>query len=145
MILVVAGDGAERFNLVRLAQESGISANVHFIGNKSQEEVLELMKNCQFFVLASRAEGMPLVIAEAMACGKAVVSTNVDGIPEIVQDELTGLLVEPEDIESLAACLIRLHQDPVLRKTLGSAGKEAAWRDYNWENIGDKYLQLFSE
>ena len=68
--LVVAGDGPERENLMRQSHEQGVSDQIRFVGNQSQPEVLSLMRSCLFFVLASRAEGMPLVIAEAMASGK---------------------------------------------------------------------------
>ena len=83
--LVVAGDGPERENLIRQSDELGVADQVTFLGNQTHEQVLRLMKSCLAFVLASRAEGMPLVIAEAMACGKAVIASNVDGVPEIVQ------------------------------------------------------------
>jgi len=145
MNLVVAGEGPERVNLVRLAEEAGISKNVYFVGNQSHEQVLELMKYCLFFVLASRAEGMPLVVAEAMACGKAVVSTNLNGVPEIVQNGQTGLLVEPENPQALAKGLITLSENPALRETLGYHGKEWVWREFTWDTIADKYLQLFRE
>jgi glycosyltransferase involved in cell wall biosynthesis len=68
--LVVAGDGPERENLMRQSREQGVSGQVRFLGNQSHRQVLSLMKTCLAFVLASRAEGMPLVIAEAMACAE---------------------------------------------------------------------------
>jgi glycosyltransferase involved in cell wall biosynthesis len=81
--LVVAGDGPERENLIRQSREQGVSDQVRFLGNQSHRQVLSLMKTCLAFVLASRAEGMPLVIAEAMACGKAVIASNIDGVPKL--------------------------------------------------------------
>ena len=143
--LVVAGEGEERETLTRLADRCGVSQNLYFLGNQSHEQVLNLMKNCLFFVLASRAEGLPLVIAEAMACGKAVVATDVDGSAEIVQDGLTGLLVASEDAPSLAQALIKLYTDPVMRDTLARHGKERAWQEYNWDAIANRYLKLFSQ
>jgi glycosyltransferase involved in cell wall biosynthesis len=80
--LVLAGDGPERDNLHILAAKSGVLDDVLFVGNQTHHQVLGLMKACEFFVLASRAEGMPLVLAEAMACGKAVVASRVDGVPD---------------------------------------------------------------
>ncbi|MDQ3233321.1 MAG: glycosyltransferase family 4 protein, partial [Pseudobdellovibrionaceae bacterium] len=101
--------------------------------------------SCLLFVLASRAEGMPLVIAEAMACGKAVVATNVDGIPEILQDGATGILVPTEDPVSLALALIKLYSDTAFRGALAKQGKEWAFREYNWEAIANRYLGLIEE
>lgn len=143
--LVVAGDGPERENLQRQAQDQGVSDQVRFLGNQSQRQVLALMKSCLVFVLASRAEGMPLVIAEAMACGKAVVATDVDGVPEIVQDGVTGVLVPPEDPMALASGLMKVHADDVLRSSLAGRGKEWACREYNWEVIANRYVGCISE
>ena len=143
--LVVAGDGPERENLLRQSSELGLADQVIFLGNQTHEQVLRLMKWCQAFVLASRAEGMPLVIAEAMACGKAVIASNVDGVPEIVHDGTTGILVPPDNPEALASGLIRLCTDPVLRETLAMRGKEWACREYNWEGIASRYLSCIHE
>lgn len=143
--LVIAGDGPERESLMCQAREQGVSGQVRFLGNQSHRQVLSLMKSCLVFVLASRAEGMPLVIAEAMACGKAVIASNVDGVPEIVQDGTTGILVPAEDPGSLASGLIRLSSDSALRETLARQGKEWACREYNWEVIAHRYLGLIEE
>ncbi len=143
--LVVAGDGPERDALVRQARERGVPDQVRFLGNQTHEQVLRLMKSCLAFVLASRAEGMPLVIAEAMACGKAVIASNVDGVPEIVQDGTTGILVPPDDPGALASGLIRLCSDAPFRETLAKRGKEWACREYNWEVIANRYLGLINE
>ncbi|NGZ01528.1 MAG: hypothetical protein CV090_00565 [Nitrospira sp. WS238] len=143
--LVIAGEGPERENLMRQSCEQGVSDHVRFIGNQSHAQVLHLMKSCLLFVLASRAEGMPLVIAEAMACGKAVVATDVDGVPEIVQDRSTGVLVPVEDPHALASALISLYSNPSLRDTLARQGKEWALREYNWESIATRYLGLIEE
>jgi len=139
--LVVAGDGPERNNLQELATRAGVSAHIRFLGDQSQEQVLQLMKHCLFFVLASRAEGLPLVIAEAMACEKAVIATNVDGVPDIVEHARTGLLVQPEDPQSLADALIKLHENAVWRQDLAKAAREWAIVQFSWESIADRYLR----
>jgi len=143
--LVVAGDGPERENLIRQSRELGVADQVTFVGNQTHEQVLSLMKSCLAFVLASRAEGMPLVIAEAMACGKAVIASNVDGVPEIVQDGITGILVPPDDPKALAFGLVRLCTDAVFRETLSMRAKEWACREYNWERIAGRYLGHINE
>ncbi len=143
--LVVAGDGPERENLERQSRDQGVSDQVRFLGNQSQRQVLALMKSCLVFVLASRAEGMPLVIAEAMACGKAVVASHVDGVPEIVQDGVTGVLVPPDDPSALASGLIKVHSDEVFRSSLAGQGKGWACREYNWEVIASRYLELIKQ
>jgi glycosyltransferase involved in cell wall biosynthesis len=143
--LVIAGDGPERENLVLQSREQGVSDQIRFLGNQSHRQVLNLMKSCLFFVLASRAEGMPLVIAEAMACEKAVIASDVDGVPEIVQDGATGILVPAEDPKSLSLALIRLYSDATFRDALAKRGKERAFREHNWEAIANRYLCLIEE
>ena len=143
--LVIAGDGPERDNLMRQSREHNVSDQVRFLGNQTHSQVLTLMKSCLLFVLASRAEGMPLVIAEAMACGRAVVASSVDGVPEIVQDGATGILVPAEDPASLASALIKLSVDGAFRDALAKRGKEWAFRAYNWETIAIRYLELIAD
>ena len=140
--LVVVGDGPEHGALAKLAADCGIADRVHFIGNRSHSETLAVMQHALFFVLASRAEGLPLVIAEAMSCGKAVIASRVDGIPEIVQHGRTGLLVDVEDVDGLADGLGSLERDAELRQRLGLCGREWARREYNWETIAQRYLSL---
>jgi glycosyltransferase involved in cell wall biosynthesis len=139
--VVIAGDGPERLNLLRLAEHAGVLSQVHLIGTQSHEQVIELMKRCLFFVLASRAEGLPLVIAEAMACEKPVVASDVDGVPDIVDHGRTGLLVQPEDARSLADALIQLYSNVLWRHELGRAAKELAVKRFSWSSIADRYLQ----
>jgi glycosyltransferase involved in cell wall biosynthesis len=116
---------------------------VYFAGNQPHEKTMEVYRGCLFFVLSSRAEGLPLVIVEAMANRKAVVATKVDGVPEIVQDGSTGLLVEPEDPESLAAALITLYKDRELRDKFAQRGRERALKKFTWEVIAAQYLSIF--
>jgi glycosyltransferase involved in cell wall biosynthesis len=143
MNLVVVGDGPERESLASLTAELGLSEYVYFLGEYSQETVLKLVSECCFFVLASRAEGLPLVIAEAMACGKAVVATNVDGVPEIVENCRTGLLVESENEQALAEALVTLYQQSELREAFASEGKRRAEQSFSWAAIARRYRELF--
>jgi len=143
--VVIAGEGPERQRLEEMADANDISTNVKFVGPQSHRSVLTLMKGSRHFVLASHAEGLPLVIAEAMACAKAVVATDVDGASQIVEDGKTGILVKSGDTESLAQALIKLHGEPQLCEALGRNGREWALRAFSWDNIADRYLRLFKE
>ncbi|MBX3237318.1 MAG: glycosyltransferase family 4 protein [Nitrospiraceae bacterium] len=139
--MMIAGDGPEREALIWQAQELDVAGQIKFLGNRSQEEVLSLMKASAFFVLASRAEGMPLVVAEAMACGTAVVATEVDGIPDMVQQGSTGLLVPSEDPQALARAMVDLATQPSHRQELAARGKDWALKQYNWTVIAQRYLE----
>jgi glycosyltransferase involved in cell wall biosynthesis len=143
--LVIVGDGSERASLEELARRGGLGAEVHFVGDQRHDQALALMKGSAFFVLASRAEGLPLVIVEAMACRKAVVATAVDGVPELVTENGTGLLVPPEDPEALAAAIGRLYADGELRERLATTAYQRAVAEFSWKAIADRYLDVYSQ
>jgi glycosyltransferase involved in cell wall biosynthesis len=118
--LVLIGDGQVRRDLESLAAELGVTARVHFTGEVLSEKNLH-----QFFdvsALVSRSEGFPNAIVEALAARRPVVATSVGGIPDLVKHESTGLIVEQDDVEMLAAHLSRLSQDAKLASMLGEAG-----------------------
>jgi glycosyltransferase involved in cell wall biosynthesis len=143
MDLVIVGEGEERNSLSSLAQETGLAKHIFFVGNQPHEIALKFYKDCLFFVLASRAEGLPLVIVEAMASGKAVIATKIDGIPEIIHDGYSGILVKPEDPEELAQALMKLYHDSELRDRLGSCGRDSVSTEYTWQVIAQRYLDVF--
>jgi len=140
--LIVAGDGPDRQKLADLAAERGLARYVRFIGAQPRERVFSLMKHCAAFILASRAEGLPLVLAEAMACGAPVIATSVDGNPEIVQHGETGLLATAEDAASIAAALRTLRGDPGLRNRLVKQGRDWVIRRHDWAALAQQYLAL---
>ena len=84
--------------------------------------MLALLKGVDIFVMSSETEGLGTSILDAMACGKPVVGTRAGGIPEVVEDGVTGLLVEPRDPKSLAQAITTLLQDEALRTRMGAAG-----------------------
>ena len=122
--VLLAGDGPEREALTRLADELGLAGRVHVLGHL--EHVADLYATCDIIALASRADSFGLVLVEAGYCGRPVVATRVGGIPEVVADEETGLLVPPNDVPGLAAALGRLAADAALRQRMGAAGRVRA-------------------
>jgi glycosyltransferase involved in cell wall biosynthesis len=140
--LMIVGAGEEHDSLVALAREQRVDDLVVFAGVKPHDEVLKLIQRSRFFVLASRAEGLPLVVVEAMMCGRAVVATRVDGVPDIVTNGSTGLLVEPEVPEALADAMERLVSDAALRERLAKAGRRMAER-FRWSEIAGQYMKFF--
>ncbi|HXO22755.1 MAG TPA: glycosyltransferase family 4 protein, partial [Thermoanaerobaculia bacterium] len=103
--LLVAGDGEHRRALERKTAELGLQSAVTFLGRTSGARVQELLAEARALVVPSIYEGMPLVVLEAMAAGVPVVASAVSGIPEVVEDGITGWLVPPEDPAALAAAL----------------------------------------
>ena len=141
--LVIAGDGPELENLKVLVSELGLVDRVHFPGRADRQQVAAYLSGCEFFVLSSRAdEGLPVVCAEAMGAGCAIVATRSGGAPEAVLDGQTGLLVDKENVEQLAAAMQRLMADSQLRKQLAAAGKARA-AEFAWPKVAGQYAEAY--
>ena len=140
--LLVVGDGPQRNNLVRRAQELGLSHRIHFVGNRDDpERWLQLM---DLFVLPSYGdEGVPQSIMQAMACGLPVISTPVGAIAEAVDADRTGLLVAPKSVSELVVALRRLMADDSLRAAFASAGWEKAQRQFGVDIMLDRMEAIF--
>lgn len=119
--LVVVGDGELRDDLRARVDRLGISARVHFLG--ARRDLGDLLAAIDMFVMPSLWEGLPLSMVLAMGAGLPVIATRVAGIPEVVRDGTTGLLVPPADVPALGAALARLVSDPALRQSLGAAAR----------------------
>ena len=131
MNLVVAGDGPLR-PLVPGA-----------LGFVPHDELERLYDRAAVVVLPSYREGLPLCVIEAMAHGRPVVASNVGGIPELVEDGVTGLLVEPGDVDGLRATIERLLQDPALRRRMGLAGRERIVERCSLESVTAATLDAY--
>lgn len=140
--LILAGEGPEREALERLAGELGMSDRIHFPGRANRPLAIALFKGCSFFVLPSRQEPMGIVNVEAMAAGKAVIASRTGGVPEIVLQDQTGLLVTPGDEAALAGAIHALGTDTALRERLGRAGLERA-ELFTWDAIARSYRAIY--
>ncbi len=135
--LAVFGDGPLRAALEAQAERLGLGAAVRFGGAVPQEEIARQMRACHAFVLPCRRDrhgdmdGIPTVFMEAMATGRPVVSCAVSGIPELVRDGETGLLVPADDPVALADAIARLANDPGLRARLGTAARALVERQHD--------------
>jgi glycosyltransferase involved in cell wall biosynthesis len=117
------GDGPDRRALEALAHTLGVLEHVTFTG--TVVDPLGLVQDSDVFVFPSLvAEGLPMALLEALALSKPVVATDVGGVPEIVEDGKTGLVVPPRDAAALAEGIVRVLSDPVLARRLGEAGRE---------------------
>jgi colanic acid/amylovoran biosynthesis glycosyltransferase len=129
--LHIVGDGPDLKRLEERADALNVLGRVKFLGYQSQQRVRELLKQADVFVMSSFAEGVPVVLMEAMAAGVPVVATRIAGIPELVQDGHTGLLVSPGDTEAAASAIRRLLEDGDLRNRLAAAGRDIVEREFN--------------
>ena len=120
--LLVVGDGELRDDLQRRVNELGLQARVHFLG--ARRDLGNLLNALDMFVMPSLWEGLPLSLVLAMGAGLPIVATRVAGIPEVVHDGRTGLLVAPGDSNALGAALARFVASADLRESIGAAAKE---------------------
>lgn len=121
--LLIAGDGEHRAALERKAAGLALGPAAVFLGRCDAPRVRGLLGGAAALVVPSTYEGMPLVVLEAMEAGVPVVASRVSGIPEVVEDGVTGWLVPPEDPEALAATLARVLDDPDEARRRGEAGR----------------------
>jgi len=129
--LRIAGDGPERLGLERDAVERGLARHVIFEGWQNAPSVGALYQQADIFALPSFAEGIPVVLMEAMATEIACVATAITGIPELIRNEVDGLLVEPANERELAAALARLLDEPELRLCLGKSARRRVVECYD--------------
>jgi glycosyltransferase involved in cell wall biosynthesis/O-antigen/teichoic acid export membrane protein len=121
--LVIVGDGPEEANLRALAADLGIADRIRFLGRLPQHEVLSVIARSHVFVLNSTYEGLPHVLLEAMYVGVPAVARAVGGVPEVLGDGRTGLLIQSNDLDQLRGAIRRLLDDPALYRRLSEAGR----------------------
>lgn len=128
--------------LEKLIGSLGLTNNVNFVGALSNKEVARYMKASSAFILFSRYENFPCVIVEALCCGLPVVTSNVNGIPEAV-DESNGILVDSEDVAALTKAIYDMMSNYELydRQAIAAAAKAK----YSYEVIGKQFLKLYNE
>jgi len=138
------GGGPLKGELEALAVNLGIAERCNFKGALPQSEVLETYRKSDLFILPSRIDetgdrdGLPNVIVEAQSQSMAVISTNISGIPELVQSGKNGLLIQPDKIDDLAVAIETLCKDVKLRNQMGKAGEEKVRSHFSHkQTIGD--------
>lgn len=141
--LWVMGEGPEQEALTRLAERLGIASSVEWLGY--QEDPEHLYRQMTVLLIPSRSEGLPNVALEAMAYGVPVVATTVGGVPEVVSDGKTGLLVSPGDAEGLASRVLELLKDPALRRTLRQAARDEVLARFSPESRRRALARLYEE
>ena len=144
--LTLVGDGEDRLSLEAQVRQLGLEFEVEFAGAVGSDQVHGFYDRADLFVLASFAEGVPVVLMEAMAKEIAVVSTRITGIPELIEDGRDGVLVAPGDAVELADGLQRLIEKPALREELAAKGRKRVLNDYDLQKnnraLGDYFTTL---
>jgi glycosyltransferase involved in cell wall biosynthesis len=143
--LTMVGDGPEEASLHAQVDRLRIGALVRFVGRQDERTTLRSIAAADVLVLSSFMEGLPVVLMEAMALGIPVIATRVAGIPELVRDEVSGLLFDPADWGALADAIARLAADPPLRERLVAAGRLRIEQDFAIERAVNPLPALFAK
>jgi glycogen(starch) synthase len=133
--LVIAGDGSERQKLEAMVDTLGLRSRVDFVGWLHPNDVPAAINTATVLALPSRMEGFGIVGLQAAQMGRPVLGFRIDGIPEVCADGETGLLCAPEDVEDMAAKMIRLIEDRPATEAMGRAAKVRASTLFGWENF----------
>ena len=142
MKLIIVGDGIMTKQLKEICAGEGLASRITFVGLK--REIPLWLSAFDIFVLPSLTEGTPLALIEAMACGKAIVASDIPSIREIALDSRSALLFNPQDAHELSDRIRTLYQDSVLRENLGSNARSRA-QDFDLERVFPRILALYDE
>ena len=141
----VYGEGPLRQELLSHSDRLGLEGSSIFVGAfKDRQELDDIMAQTDVFVMSSILEGQPLAVVEAMAYGCPIVTTSVGGIPELIEDNVNGLLCAPRDPECLADKICNLIENPELRKKLGKAARESYERGpFQPEAVSNHFISIY--
>ena len=149
--VIIGGDGTDLPRLKTLAEETGVSEIVHFSGTINRTDVPVYFYLSDLFVLPAvfdpkgNVDGCPIVILEAMACGKPVVSSNISGIPIVVKDGETGILVDEKNVNGLANAIVSLLEDPTKREQFGKAGQQRIQHELTWTKTVEQFISIYQQ
>ena len=148
-VLVLGGEGPLRRELESQAEQLDLSDSLRLCGQVAWDDMPDLLAMADVVAVPSvrdasgNLDGLPTVVLEAMAAGKAVVASNVAGLPLAVQHERTGLLVPPQDATALAAALDLLLSNPQQAEAFGAAARARVKEELNWEAIAARYVEVY--
>jgi colanic acid/amylovoran biosynthesis glycosyltransferase len=148
-VLTFVGDGPDRAELEALAASVPAAGRVEFLGQQTRDRIVELLGTAELLVAPSvptasgKREGIPVVLIEAMASGVAVVASHLSGIPELVEDGVTGLTVPPGDEAGLAGAIEGLLADPARRAQLAAAGRRRVEADFDLDANAARLVGMF--
>ena len=142
-VVYIGRDSPEKGIDILKSIQDKIKVKIVYCTNVEWKEAMHVLKSSKVLVLPSRIESIPNVIKEAFYFKIPVVASNVGGIPEIVENEKTGLLVPPEDPEKLANAINRLLENPEYAKNLAEAGHEFLLKNFTWDVLLPKYLEFY--
>ena len=143
--LIIAGDGFERPELEALADTLKIRDITTFLGWVANRDLPQYFRSCAVSVIPSLEEGFGIPAAEAMGCEAPVVASDAGGLPEVVEDGVTGFVVPKGNAAALAGAIDKLLSDPVMRERMGKAGRQRAVARFDWMRAAERFEELYQQ
>jgi colanic acid/amylovoran biosynthesis glycosyltransferase len=146
---LLIGDGESRPQLAAQIADAGLEKRVLLLGQQPRHRVVELLGSADVVAQPSvvlqsgKMEGIPVALMEAMAMERPVVATAISGVPELVRDGVTGLLIQPEDTDALTDALRRVHDDRMASAALGRAARELVIREFDLRKSAERLAEMF--
>lgn len=150
LIYLIIGKGEEEKRLIKLTKDLDLEKYVKFVGYVEPKDISRYYNICDVFVMPSKTvdidyESFGIVYVEANACGKPVIAGRSGGVEDAVVDGVTGLLVDPDNIEEISQAIIRLLTDQEYARELGENGRRRVERELNWTTVGRKIEEILKE
>jgi glycosyltransferase involved in cell wall biosynthesis len=142
--VIIIGDGPYKKELQKMIDRE-CKTDILFLGTKTPQEIVELLSITDIFVNLSYSEGFGITALEAGAVGVPIIATKVGGVPELIKDYETGIIINPGDREHLYNAIVELIDNPDLRKKLSNNIRSHVKNNYSWDVVIMKYAQLFRE
>lgn len=148
--LKIVGSGPQEQQIKKHIADLNLEKYVEIIANISDEELLKMYNSSDLFVLPSiidsqgNTEGLGVVLIEAMACGLPVIGSNIGGIPDIVHDGETGLLVPQKNVSELSKSIIKIIENPELSERIANKGYSMVKANFSWEKIARDYINIYN-
>ena len=139
---IVVGGGSDLARHKELARTFGVSGRTHFVGFIEEALLRSCYRDCDFFVMPSAGEGFGFVFLEAMKYAKAIVAANSGGAPEVVENGVTGIMVEYENVKQLADAIVDLASKPETRAEMGRAGHARLGRSFTYEPFKERFTEI---
>jgi len=143
--LLIVGEGSQRQNLEALVKEKGLSDRVEFVGGVQASETPKYHQRISIFAALSLQESFGVAVLEAAACGVPAVVTNVGGLPEVVEDNKTGLVVDSANPRQAANAFLKLIEDEELRAAMGRNARKRVEDNYNWSQNILQQLEVYQK
>jgi glycosyltransferase involved in cell wall biosynthesis len=143
-VLLVVGDGPDRGYLESMANGMGIDGCIKWLGQRDPDEVVELYSIMDVVAVPSFFEGFGFTAAEAMAAGRPVVASKVDGLMEVIRDGLNGLFVSPGDSQAVARAILELLLNPEKAASMGARGRQLVVNEFSLERFQSAILAAYA-